>query len=526
MAKTAADFQQAETPTADDRFLQIVANVAKAAEGAQAVTDAPAAVRAPGVQQQHKLSRVTFRVSRLTEFCSLKELQAQTGHQILDWPLVVIKELMDNALDACEEAELAPSIAIAVSPGAITVRDNGTGIPETTIRSILDYTVRVSSREAYVSPSRGAQGNALKTILAMGYVIDREGADYAARQTDGNPCPGNADAFGLTIIETRGIAHRIEFRVDHVTNEPRISYTTTSSQVTAGTRITVRWPDIQGYVSLLDMARDRFKRFATDYTWLNPHLTLRGTWNGEEFVNVQASDPTWSKWRPRDPTSAHWYTPERLQRYMSAHVARDRELRIDRPVREFIGEFRGLSGTAKQRRILAELGVSHRSLSYFFGRDKVNLDGISRLGAAMQRHSEPVNPKHLGIIGREHLKTCILGAGAAANTFRYACRKGTSPQGIPYVIESAFGLHQSGLDGGRVARRIVAGANWSIGINNPFRTFGSAGEGLENKLAEVRANATNPVIICLHLASAHLQYADRGKSSIITTGTVDEADDV
>jgi len=41
---------------------------------------------------------------------------------------VVIKELMDNALDACEEAELAPSIAIAVSPGAITVRDNGTGI--------------------------------------------------------------------------------------------------------------------------------------------------------------------------------------------------------------------------------------------------------------------------------------------------------------------------------------------------------------------------------------------------------------
>jgi hypothetical protein len=39
---------------------------------------------------------------------------------------------------------------------------------------LSDYTIRVSSREAYVSPTRGAQGNALKTILAMGYVLDRE----------------------------------------------------------------------------------------------------------------------------------------------------------------------------------------------------------------------------------------------------------------------------------------------------------------------------------------------------------------
>ena len=63
-------------------------------------------------------------------------------------------------------------------------------------------------------------------------------------------------------------------------------------------------------------------------------------------------------------------------------------------------------------------------------------------------------------------------------------------EGIPYVVEFAFGLHQSGLtQGAAVSRKFVTGANWSVGINNPFRAFGSTGEGLESTLAKVRANA-------------------------------------
>src|SRR5262249_46644914 len=127
--------------------------------------------------QQPKLTRVAFSVSRLMEFCTKRELQNQTGHSVDEWPLVVLKELMDNALDACEEAEIAPVISITVKSGSVTIQDNGGGIKAATIKSILDYTIRVSSREAYVSSTRGAQGNALKTILAMGYVLDREGQD-------------------------------------------------------------------------------------------------------------------------------------------------------------------------------------------------------------------------------------------------------------------------------------------------------------------------------------------------------------
>jgi DNA topoisomerase VI subunit B len=482
-------------PAQGSQFLQIVAKPKRAVRN----------------KPEPKLTRVAFKVSRLMEFCSERELQNQTGHSLYDWPLVVGKEIADNALDACEEAEVAPEITVIVDPGTIIIQDNAGGIDSETIESILDYSIRVSSREAYVSPTRGAQGNALKTILAMGYVLDRKiGSD--------------ADAAGVTVIETRGIKHQIEFRVDHINNQPRVIHTTAASAIKLGTKLTINWPP---KLNLLEYAENRFKQLIESYVWFNPHLSLRGVWCGCEFVNVKATNPNWEKWRPRSPTSPHWYDETRLQRYLAAHVARDRDLGQHHTVREFIGEFRGLSGTAVQRRILAEVGCSHQSLAQFFGVDQVNRNGIAKLLAAMRRYSKPVAPKHLGVIGVEHLKQRFLAAGGNIETFKYQCRKGMTPDGIPYVVEFAFGLHQSGLsqDDVGMSRKFVTGANWSAAINNPFRAFGSTGEGLENTLAKVRANASQPLICALHLASAYIQYADRGKSSIILTDNAEQPDD-
>lgn len=491
-------FQQAKTPEANRQFLQIVAKPD----------------RATTRKAEHKLTRVTFRVSRLMEFCSKRELQNQTGHSVYDWPLVVLKEIMDNALDACEEAEVAPVIEVTVGPGSITIQDKADGFDADTIESILDYTIRVSSREAYVSPTRGAQGNALKTILAMGYVLDREAADR------------DADAAGVTIIETRGVKHRIEFGVDHINNQPKIEHTKTPSAIDVGTKVTVGWPKSQAEELFLSVA-EQFQQLTQAYVWFNPHLSLRVVWYGREFVNVAATDPNWEKWRPRNPTSPHWYDESRLQRYLAAHVARDRDLKRQRTVRAFIAEFRGLSGTAVQRKILEEVGCSHQSLAEFFGVERVNRVGIAKLLASMKRHSKPVTPKRLGVIGEEHLKQRFLEAGGNVETFKYQQRKGMTDDGIPYIVEFAFGLHQSGLtqQGAAISRKIITGANWSIGIHNPFRAFGSTGEGLESTLAKVRANAREPVICALHLASAYIQYADRGKSSIILTDDAKQPDD-
>src|SRR5262245_50017939 len=90
-------FEQAKKPARASQFLQIVAKPKRSDRG----------------KTEPKLTRVAFKVSRLMEFCSERELQNQTGHSIIDWPLVVGKEVVDNALDACEEAEAAPEISIS-----------------------------------------------------------------------------------------------------------------------------------------------------------------------------------------------------------------------------------------------------------------------------------------------------------------------------------------------------------------------------------------------------------------------------
>ena len=132
-------------------------------------------VCSPAGDPNHKtLQRATFRTSRLLDFSSEKELVAQTGHRREVWPLVILKELVDNSIDACEEAGIAPEIIVTVDRSGITVADNGPGLPAKTIKGVIDFSVRVSSREAYVSPTRGAQGNALKTLVAMPFVLHGE----------------------------------------------------------------------------------------------------------------------------------------------------------------------------------------------------------------------------------------------------------------------------------------------------------------------------------------------------------------
>lgn len=320
-----------------------------------------------------KLVRLHFQTSRTLDFLSRKELVAQTGHQVAEWPLVCLKELVDNALDACEEAGVAPHIQVTVDESALTITDNGPGIPASVVESVLDFNVRISSREAYVSPCRGAQGNALKTVVAMPFALCGDGA---------------------VVIESHGVRHEIRVTVDRVRQEPKIDHQVSGSPVTEGTVITVQWPDsarlnadgengefLQNDKSRPDSARSnsgrqnsqvlqiskaasdsarsiltqskhRFLQIAEDYCWLNPHLHLDVDWNGER-LHFAASDPGWKKWLPSNPTDPHWYGAEELERLIAANICHQ-----DRLVRELVAEFRGLSGSAKQKRVLDAAGLS------------------------------------------------------------------------------------------------------------------------------------------------------------------------
>jgi hypothetical protein len=456
-----------------------------------------------------KLTRVPFTVSRLMEFCNRRELVNQTGHDIEQWPLVVLKELVDNGIDGAEEAGIAPVISITVKRRSIIIEDNGPGIPAKTIDGIIDYSIRVSSREAYCSPTRGAQGNALKTILAMPYILNGRHGEAAT---------------GTTIIETNGRGHHITFAVDHIKQEPKITHAIRRSRKVRGTRVTVEFP-ICPYggskINLIEWSKDEFLQLAEAFVWLNPHLSLRVTWNGKVEINANASNPTWNKWLPSWPTSPHWYDPSRFRRYMAAHIANRRKI----TVREFVSDFCGLTGTAKQKEILAATGASHISLHNFFGRHKANTKNMAKLLAVLKKHSKPVRPAELGVIGKDHFYRLMEAAGGDPATFTYNRSFGET-DGVPRVIEFAFGVHRDGLTAGREpSRKVFTGVNWSPGINNPFRQLGRGGVGLDAILSEVRANTSQPVIAVLHLACPRVAYLDRGKSAIVVEGEANDGEE-
>jgi Histidine kinase-, DNA gyrase B-, and HSP90-like ATPase len=455
----------------------------------------------------HKIERVAFTTSRLMEFCTEKELVAQTGHESYQWPRVIVKELVDNGIDACEESEVAPVIKVTIKigksgkPTRIIIEDNGPGIPTETITGIIDYNIRISSREALIAATRGRQGNAVKTILPMAYVL-------------------GGKIKGETWIEARGLKHRILFTVNAIKQEPVVNNIRTRSRVTTGTRVTVFWPDTYDAEIDTDEIRDLLKQFI----WVNPHLTLQFTVNGKPLFRFRASNPDWTKYRACEATSAHWYTLEQIERYAGALIDRDQESRKKHPratrkkitVREFAAQFRGMSATDKQKQILREFGASHLSLHRFFGSaTQVNHQRMKKLLRLLQQHTRPVRPELLGVIGEEHLRRLIIGRGGERKSFKYFASAGHDADGLPYMVEIATCPFKKWVNGKNETRgrELITGVNFSATLENPFDSFRGM-EGMDEILVELRAGPEAPVIVCVHYACPHIEYLDRGKSRI------------
>jgi hypothetical protein len=152
------------------------------------------------ISKRPELKREVF-TTRELEYFSKAELVTQTGYDSEEWwPGVLVKELVDNSLDACEQASAAPLINVSFGGGDLVVSDNGPGIPPDVIARILDFSTRTSDKAAYVSPTRGAQGNALKTILAIPYVLNEGSPENCINH---NRPPMTKSAFGLALRRAR-----------------------------------------------------------------------------------------------------------------------------------------------------------------------------------------------------------------------------------------------------------------------------------------------------------------------------------
>jgi DNA topoisomerase VI subunit B len=226
-----------------------------------------------------KLERTTFEASRASEYFDARQLSALTGVPREDFLSVCLKELVDNALDACETAGVTPEVGVEIEYQEgelcrLVVSDNGPGMPSKLVERILDYNVRVSDKMAYRSPTRGAQGNALKTIVGIPYALGSE-----------EPL----------VITARGVRHTIRPWVDpgghvHVSHVKAAENGAGSASLgSAGTRVELAVSDVEARIRQEFDPRHWVRSFAA----FNPHATLSYQLNstlaeGPEFT-IQAT---------------------------------------------------------------------------------------------------------------------------------------------------------------------------------------------------------------------------------------------
>jgi DNA topoisomerase VI subunit B len=100
--------------------------------------------------------RSAFETSRLLDYFSEKELTTQIGHTAQFWPVAILRELIDNALDACEGTGVPPENTVTTADDVLSVTDNGPGVRAETVEKSLDYMLRVMTRRTTSAPRAGS----------------------------------------------------------------------------------------------------------------------------------------------------------------------------------------------------------------------------------------------------------------------------------------------------------------------------------------------------------------------------------
>ncbi|OGY24630.1 MAG: hypothetical protein A2172_05260 [Candidatus Woykebacteria bacterium RBG_13_40_15] len=432
-----------------------------------------------------KLKRVVFTTRRALEFFTEKELSMQLGHGRLFWWIALLKELVDNSLDACEIANVTPRINVEVKDDYFSVSDNGNRLPAFVIKKSLDYKIRVSDKAYYVSPTRGQLGNALKCVYAAPFVDN--------------------GVTGVVTIETSNRKYVIEVKLNRITQSPDIELSQTKHPGPKGVKITVFTP--KSATLLQPLQNDEIYNLASDYITtaeelmaayflFNPHAVF--SLNGKTWGTP---DKKWTKWQPNNPTSAHWYNAETLRSLIAALISSG----SDKSVREFVSEFRGLAGTKKQKVVTGNLcGVK---LSQLVKDQDVDKAKVEQLLKAMQENSPIVAPRALGAIGKEHLMEGLkqLYSVSPESVHYKKVQDVDEKTGLPEVVEVVFGVfdekHESNT------RKVITGLNWSPTIGIPSNE-------IQHMLGDMRINRDDPVCVAIHIATPRLELAGHGKGEI------------
>ena len=124
--------------------------------------------------------------------------------------LIIVKEAVDNGLDACEEARILPEIYVGIKEAGterfqITIRDNGPGIVKDQVPRIFG-SLLYGSKFHRLKQSRGQQGLGISCAVLYSQLTTGTPTSIATSTGDGR-------------------AHKYQLRIDVVKNKPIVMET-------------------------------------------------------------------------------------------------------------------------------------------------------------------------------------------------------------------------------------------------------------------------------------------------------------
>ncbi len=395
--------------------------------------------------------------------------------------ITTIKEAVDNALDACEEAEVLPDIFVGVrrvdaDVYRITVEDNGPGIVPENVPLVFGKLL-YGSRFHQIRQSRGQQGIGISAAVLY------------AQLTTGIP----------TIVTSRtgpeNPAFRFFIQINIKTNEPEVlEQSEVEWDRTHGTRVQIEFKSTMA-------AKKRLLEYLKYTSVVNPHARIRVELDDETYLFERVSDEVIACPQAIKP-HPHGIEIGQLMRMLGAAEGS-------------LGEFLIESFTRVGKKTAEEMC---RSAEISPGTLASSLSPIEqkRLLSAMQGVKVPAPPTQtcLSPIG-EDLITRGLEKEFQMDFVRARTRPSSVYSGHPFLVEAAIGYGgKLPPDGNaqllRFANRVpllyqqgacaitgcIAGVSW--------KSYNVSQAGLP----------TGPLLILVHVASTNVPFTSESKDAI------------
>ncbi len=429
---------------------------------------------------------------------SVSEFFAKNRHLLgFDNPrkalLTAIKEAVDNALDACEEAHIRPMIAVSIAPinssenrYRVTVKDNGPGIVAKQVPNIFARLL-YGSKFHTLKMSRGQQGIGISAAGMYGLL------------TTGEPVQI------ITRISAKKPAMHYHVQIDTTRNRPEVILDEECDfDLPTGTSVTIA---MEGRYQ---KGKQSVDEYLAQTAMSNPHATI--TYRTPDGTVVEY--PRQTEELPFVPVEIkpHPYGVELGVLFKMARQSSAKKMR----------EFLRKDFSRVSERLAVEI-CKKAKVSVNLKPDKMTLKDAERLYEAINSTKLAAPPTNcIGPIGEEKLIEG-LGRVVEADFYTSCTRKPAVYRGNPFIVEAAlaYGCKNAGGNGDdkeplmrlvRLANRVPllyqqsGCATYKAVLDTNWRNYG---------LSQSRgALPAGPLLLMVHIASVWVPFTSESKEAV------------